>query len=153
MTEIVKGGRWFSATGMLIGKWDLASSLGKCPSGLKQGVHRGLRWTVTRTARKVVRLSTKRSEGPGKNSSTSVELKKLRYSVSICCKSGSINPALPLTSCVILGKLFKICVSVWSGKQKPSLVFRKDFTQGIRGWESKYQEVWKYRDCREADSS
>lgn len=36
LTEGAKGSRWVSTTVMLIGKWNLAPSLGKCPSGVKQ---------------------------------------------------------------------------------------------------------------------
>lgn len=40
-------------------------------------------------------------------------------------------------------------MSVFGQENKSHQIFRKGFTQGIRGWESKYQEVWKYRDRRE----
>lgn len=42
-------------------------------------------------------------------------------------------------------------MSVFGQENKSHRVFRKGFMQGIRGWESKYQEVWKYRDRREDD--
>ena len=36
MIEVVKGGWWISAMRMHIGKWNFASFMGECPSGLKQ---------------------------------------------------------------------------------------------------------------------
>lgn len=36
VTEGVEGSRWVATMVMLIGQWNLARSLGKCPSGGKQ---------------------------------------------------------------------------------------------------------------------
>lgn len=60
---VVKGRRGVSATVMLSDRCNLASSLGRWPSGLQQESTGGLSWTGTWKARKVVRLSTEMSGG------------------------------------------------------------------------------------------